>query len=181
MIYQLCKMRLKFKMKKFLLSLVVVLGGSIFVRNVWAYDLTLTSVGPLSTLGTNYSLVTYTGGIPTLTGTASPSAEVGVKIKTLLKYTAASISGVWQFTPTSLDQGDNLITISSGIQNISFTLRFNATVAAEVATPAALPDESELPGAGVWEYYIPALVAGLGVFFVGRYGRRWMQKWEKGD
>jgi hypothetical protein len=173
-------MKLISKMKNRLVFFLGFVGVLFFVKNVWAYDLTLTSVGILSTLGTNYSLVNYTGGIPTLTGTASPSAEVGIKIKSLLKYTAASVSGVWQFVPTALDQGDNLIVISSGVQNISFTLRFNATESG-TATPAALPDESTLPGSGVWEYYIPAVAAGLGVYLVGRYGRKRMQKWEKGD
>lgn len=151
------------------------------VKNVLAYDLTLTSVGTQSTLGTNYNIVSYIGGVPTFVGTASPSAEVAVKIKSLLKYTIASSSGVWQFVPTALDQGDNLVVISSGIQSISFTLRFNATASAEIATPSALPDESELLGSGVWEYYIPAFALGLGVYFLGRFGKRRMQKWEKGD
>lgn len=168
-------------MKKGLIYLISLLGLFVFVRNVWAYDLTLTSVGTQSTLGTNYSLVTYNGGIPTLAGTASPSAQVGVKIKTLLKYATASTSGVWNFIPTTLDQGDNLVTITSGTQSISFTLRFNATAGAAVATPAALPDESELLDSGVWEYYIPALALGLAVFLFGRYGKKRMHKWEKGD
>lgn len=168
-------------MKKFLYLIFGTLGLILFSKNVWAYDLTLTSVGPLSTLGTNYSLVTYSGGIPTLVGTASPSAQVGVKIKELLKYTTASTSGIWQFVPATLDQGDNMIVISSGVQTVSFTLRFNATAAASVATPAALPDESTLPGTGVWEYYIPVVAAGIGVYFLGQYGRKRMQKWEKGD
>jgi len=168
-------------MKKVIFCLLGLLGGILIVKSVWAYDLTLTSVGPLSTLGTNYSVVDYTGGIPTLTGTASPSAQVGVKIKTLLNYATASTSGVWQFVPAFLDQGDNLITITSGVQSISFTLKFNSTASASVATPAALPDESVLLDAGVWEYYIPVLVAGIGVYFLGRLGKDKMQKWEKGD
>ncbi|HSV95284.1 MAG TPA: hypothetical protein VLH94_04945 [Spirochaetia bacterium] len=168
-------------MKKGLIYLISLLGLYVFVRNVWAYDLTLTSVGTQSTLGTNYSLVTYTGGIPSLSGTASPSAQVGVKIKTSLNYTTASTSGVWSYIPSVLDQGDSLITITSGTQSISFTLRFNATVSAAVATPAALPDESELLDAGSWQYYIPALALGFGVFFFGRYGKKRMHKWEKGD
>lgn len=168
-------------MKKILFLLFGSLGLILFSKNVWAYDLTLTSVGPLSTLGTNYSVVNYSGGIPTLVGTASPSAQVGIKIKELLKYTTASTSGIWQFVPTTLGQGDNLIVVSSGVQTVSFTLRFNATAAATVATPTALPDESTLPGTGVWEYYIPVIAAGLGVYLLGSYIRKRMQKWEKGD
>ncbi len=168
-------------MKKILPVFLGMLLMFVFVTKILAYDLTLTAVGTQSTLGTNYSVVSYFGGVPTLVGTASPSAQVGVKIKTLLNYATASTSGVWQFVPTVLDQGDNTVVISSGVQSITLTLRFNATASATVATPAALPNESALPGAGVWEYYIPVVAAGLGVYFLGRFGRKRMQKWEKGD
>ena len=170
-------------MKKVLLIAIGLLGMFAFVKQVRAYDLTLTSVGPLSTLGTNYSLVNYTGGIPTLTGTASPSASVGININALLNHTTASTSGVWQFVPSTLNQGDNVIVLTSGVQSISFTLRFNSTVSGTpTTTPAVVPDESaNLPGTGVWEYYLPAIAIGLGVLWIGRYGRKWMQKWEKGD
>jgi|WetSurMetagenome_2_1015567.scaffolds.fasta_scaffold26493_2 hypothetical protein len=169
-------------MKKGLIIFSIFLGLFIFTKPVWAYDLTLTSVGPLSTLGTSYSLVNYTGGVPTLTGTASPSASVGININTVLSYTTASVSGVWQYVPSALNQGDNTIVLSSGTQSITFTLRFNATTSGTTtATPAAIPDEASLPKTGVWEYYLPAIAAGLGVLCVGRYGRKWMQKWEKGD
>lgn len=168
-------------MKNRIFILLGLLGILVCVKNVLAYDLTLTSVGVLSTLGINYSLVNYTGAVPTLTGTASPSAEVGVKIQSLLKSTTASTSGIWQFVPTSLDTGDNSIVISSGVQSISFTLRFNSTTSGTVATPAALPDESSLLGTGVWEYYIPAIAIGFGVYYLGRFGKRRMQKWEKGN
>lgn len=166
------------KIRYFIFGIVFFLIG---VGKTLAYDLTLTSVGTQSTIGTNYSIVNYFGGMPTLVGTASPSAQVGVNINTVLRYTTASTSGVWQFVPSALDQGDNTVVLSSGSQSISFTIRYNATESSGLATPAALPIESELPGTGVWEYYIPAVLIGLAVLGVGRYGRKWMQKWEKGD
>lgn len=169
------------KIERSLLSLTLIFGLWLGVKTVWAYDLTLTSVGTTSTVGTDYSLVSFFGGIPSLSGTASPSAQVGVKVKTILSYVTASTSGVWTFVPTSLDQGDNPIVLSSGTQSISFTLRFNSTVSGTLATPSALPDETALPGAGVWEYYVLAVAIGMAVFWLGRYGRRKMQKWEKGD
>lgn len=167
-------------MKKIAISLLTVFFF-FFCREVLAYDLTLTAVGNQSTLGTDYSVVNFVGGVPTLTGTASPSAQVGININTVLQYTTASTSGVWQYIPSSLNQGNNTVVLSSGTQSISFNLRFNATDSATTATPAALPTESELPGTGVWEYYIPAILMGLVVLGAGRYGRKWMQKWEKGD
>jgi hypothetical protein len=167
-------------MKKILIILFGI--GFVFARQVMAYDLTLTSVGTISTLGTNYSVVSYSGGIPALSGTASPSANVGVNINAILNYTTASTSGVWQYVPSVLNQGDNVVVLTSGVQSITFNLRFNATNSGTLmATPAAIPDESNLPGTGVWEYYLPAIAAGLGVLWLGRYGRKWMQKWEKGD
>jgi hypothetical protein len=168
-------------MKKILMMLFGCLVMFVFAGRVWAYDLTLTSVGPLSTLGINYSVVNYSGGIPTLTGTASPSASVGININALLSHTTASVSGIWQYVPSSLNQGSNVIVLSSGAQSISFTLNFNSTSSGTTATPSAIPDEADLPGTGVWEYYLPAIALGLGVILMGRFGRRWMQKWEKGD
>lgn len=165
-------------MKKTASILLVILFLFLLTEKVWGYDLTLTAVGTQSTLGTNYSVVNYFGGVPSLVGTASPSAQVGVKIKTLLSYTTASVSGIWQYVPTALDQGENTVVITSGTQSISFTLNFNATSS---ATPSALPDESTLPDAGVWQYYIPVVAAGLGVYFMGSYAKKRMQKWEKGD
>jgi|GEM_PF-1638879 hypothetical protein len=170
-------------MKKYL-RLIMLLSMTFLLRVscVEAYDLTLTNIGSVSTLGTDYSLTSYTGGVPTFVGTASPSAQVSVKIKTLLSSVVASTSGVWQFVPSSLDQGDSLIVISSGTQSITFTLRFNATASATLsAVPTSLPDESTLPSVGVWQYYILAVGIGFGVFFLGRYGRKRMQKWENGD
>lgn len=174
-------MRLKFKMNKALLFFIAVLGVFIFAKNVFAYDLTLTSVGSVSTLGTDYSLIEYTGGIPTLKGTASPSAEVAVKIDTVLSQTIASTSGEWEFVPTSLNQGDNAVVLTSGLQTVSFVIRFNSTASGEVVTPLNLPDESSLPDAGVWEYYLIPIIGGLGVFVLGVFGKKKMHKWENGD
>lgn len=168
-------------MKKSLLCLLGVLAIFLCVKNVMAYDLTLTGVGTQSTIGTNYSLVNYFGSIPMLVGTASPSAQVGIFVNAISNYTMASTSGVWQFTPAILNQGDNSIVISSDTQNIAFNLRFNATSSGAVATPTAMPVAATLPSTGVWEYYIPAIGIGLGVFFLGRFGKKRMQKWNDGD
>jgi len=165
-------------MKKFISIIFGVLSLFLLKEKVFGYDLTLTAVGTQSTLGTNYSVVNYYGGVPTLVGTASPSAQVGVKINTLLSYASASTSGVWQFVPNTLNQGENTVVITSGTQSISFLLNFNATAS---ATPSALPDESTLLDAGVWQYYVPLIATGLGVYLLGVFGKKRMQKWEKGD
>ena len=136
----------------------IVLFFSIGV--VFAQDLSLTRVGVLSTVGVDYANISYTGAIPVMEGTASPSSIVNIKIKTSTDATlAASPSGNWSFTPGVLDPGISTIVISSGLQSITFNLNFNATPAATpTATPTSTP--TELPAAGVWEYYLPIIGAG---------------------
>ncbi len=163
-------------MKWFGISAVLMFFS--FVGLVMADNLTLTKVGVLSTVGIDYSTINYTGGIPTLEGTASPGAQVSVKIKTTVGYTTtASPSGIWQFVPASLDTGSNPIVITSGTQSLAFVLNFNATASATpTATPTAVP--TELPSSGVWEYYLPVIGVGILVLFLGKYIKHKMHKWE---
>lgn len=152
----------------------------VFAGLVMAADLTLTKIGVLSTVGIDYSTVDYVGGIPTFEGTASPGAQVAVKIKTTTAYVmTASPSGIWQFVPTSLDAGSNAVVITSGEQSLAFVLNFNATPSATpTATPTAVVVPTELPDAGVWEYYLPAIGVGLLILFAGKYLKDKMHKWE---
>ncbi|KKT39836.1 hypothetical protein A3K29_00640 [Candidatus Collierbacteria bacterium RIFOXYB2_FULL_46_14] len=154
----------------------IVLFFSIGV--VFAQDLSLTRVGVLSTVGVDYANISYTGAIPVMEGTASPSSIVNIKIKTSTDATlAASPSGNWSFTPGVLDPGISTIVISSGLQSITFNLNFNATPAATpTATPTSTP--TELPAAGVWEYYLPIIGAGLVIFFFGKFLKNQMLFWE---
>lgn len=146
------------------------------VKVAWAVNLTLTKIGTLSTVGVDYSTVNYTGGIPRFEGTASPAAQVSIRIKTSTDATtAASPSGVWNFTPGVLDAGSNAIVITSGSETLSLTLIYNATPA---ATPTPTPLPEELPAAGIWEYYLPAFGAGFLVLFLGRYIKNKMLAWE---
>ncbi|HCX25989.1 MAG: hypothetical protein UX08_C0004G0031 [Candidatus Collierbacteria bacterium GW2011_GWB1_45_35] len=162
--------------------ITIILGSALFlsVGVVFAQELTLTKVGVLSTVGVDYSSIDYTGAIPTLEGTATPSAQVLIKIKTSTEATvAASPSGVWKFTPGVLSLGSSSIVITSGSQSISFSLNFNATPAATptaTATPTPIPEE--LPDAGVWEYYLPVIGAGILVLFLGKYIKEKMLSWE---
>lgn len=164
-------------MKKFL---CIIWGLLILfsVGTVFAQDLSLTRVGVLSTVGVDYTNITYLGGIPAFEGMASPSAPVYIRIKSSTDATvAASPSGSWQFVPGVLDLGDSLVVITSGLQSITFTINFNATPA---ATPTATPSPalSELPATGVWEYYLPIVGMGLVVFFFGKFLKDLMLSWE---
>lgn len=163
---------------KKIISMGLIVGFGIFpiVGIVLAQDLTLTKIGVLSTVGVNYSEVNHNGVIPTFEGTASPSAQVLIRIKTSTDATtAASPSGVWKFTPGVLDPGRSTVVITSGLQSLSLVLNYNATVS---ATPTPTPVPDELPASGVWEYYLPAIGLGIMVMFLGKKIRERMADWE---
>lgn len=164
----------KYKLVIWLLALFLLSA----VKVVWAASLVLTKIGVLSTVGVDYSIVTYTGGIPTFEGTATPSSQVLIRIKTSTDATtAASPSGAWSFTPGVLDKGSSAVVITSGVESLSLTLIYNATASATPsATPTAVP--TELPATGVWEYYLPVLGGGLLVLFLGKYLKDRMVAWE---
>jgi hypothetical protein len=167
------------KIKRYAIyGLVVFAILFLAVKNVLALDLTLTKIGTLSTIGVDYTVTNISGEIPTLEGTASPSAQVLIKIKISTDATmAASPSGVWTYKPGVLDPGSNTIVITSGTQSLSFVLNYNATPS---ATPTATPTEvpSELPATGVWEYYLLAIGFGVAVLFLGKYVKDRMSAWE---
>lgn len=159
---------------KFSLVILGLLALLLTAKLTLAVSLTLTKIGVLSTVGVDYSTVNYTGGIPTLEGTASPSAQVLIKIKTSTDATmSASPSGAWSFTPGVLDPGSSTVLITSGTESLTFQLIFNATTS---ATPTPVPDE--LPETGIWENYVPLLVAGFLVLFAGKYIKDKMMAWE---
>lgn len=160
------------------LGLILALVFLTLAGSVRAIDLALTKIGSLSTIGVDYSIVNYSGGIPSFEGTASPGAQVLVRIKTSTDATtAASPSGVWKFLPGVMDPGGNQIVITSGSQTIAFVMNFNATPSSvPTATPTAVP--AELPKSGEWEYFIPIVGAGLSILFLGRYIKGKMLAWE---
>lgn len=162
-------------------NIILVLGLLMLVASpVWAYDLTLTKIGSMSTIGADYSLVSYIGAVPALEGTATPAAQVAVKIQTATAYViAATASGVWTYTPTSLSTGDNTVTITSGTQQLSFVLRFNST-ATSAATSTSSASITALPETGPRELLIIGSIAGVGVWYLGRYLKKRMYRWESG-
>lgn len=159
-----------------LFQLFVFLG---LAKILFAYDLTLTKIGTLSTIGADYSLVSYTGSVPGLEGTATPAATVSIKVNSSTSNViAATASGVWTYTPTSLSIGDNAIVITSGTQSISFTIRYNTSV---TPTPTStMSGVTELPDSGVWENIAIGVFGGLGVMYFGWWLKRKMHTWEKG-
>ncbi len=158
------------------LGIALVLGMFFGVGVAMAEGLTLTRIGVLSTVGIDYSVVDYVGGVPLFEGTASPGAQVAVKIKATTNYvTTGSQSGIWQFVPAALDAGSNPIVITSGDQSLAFILNFNATIS---ATPTATSIPEELPSAGVWEYYLPVVGAGILILILGNQVKKRMYRWE---
>lgn len=165
-------------MKKWLLVFIWTLLLVFCSKKILAYDLTLTKIGTLSTIGADYSLVSYVGSIPSLEGTATPAATVAVAINAVsVDVVAATASGVWTFTPTSLNMGDNSVVISSGSQSIDFVIRYNLTT-----TPtASISAVTELPDSGVWEGVVLVVVGGLGVLYFGHWLKKQMSVWERGS
>lgn len=163
-------------LQKTLLAVIFLLS----VTTVFAYDLTLTKIGTLSTIGADYSLVSYVGSIPGLEGTATPAAQVTVKVNTVSSsVVAATTSGIWNFTPASLNSGDNTITITSGTQSINFTIRYSAT-STPTPTSTASGSATTLPESGVWENMVLVGLFGIAVWFLGRVVKRKMHQWEGG-
>lgn len=166
-------------MTKKIIIFVFLFGFFCLYKSVLAYDLTLTKIGTLSTIGADYSLVSYTGSIPSLEGTATPSASVSILVNSVVsEVIAATSSGVWTFTPESLSSGDNAVTITSGTQVISFTIRYTGTVT--VTPTATVSASTNLPESGVWENIVIGVFLGLCVLFLGSWLKRKMIVWEKG-
>lgn len=164
-------------MKNILLNILIIGLFLGVVGRVLAYDLTLTKIGTLSTIGADYSLVSYVGTVPGLEGTATPAAMVSVKVNsTSNAVLAATTSGIWNFTPTSLSTGDNLITITSGSQSIIFTIRYSATTTTPTSTPSS--SITTLPESGAWENVVLGMMFGVGIWFLGRFLKKKMHKWE---
>lgn len=166
-------------MKNILLSFLIILVFGM-VGFVYAYDLTLTKIGTLSTIGADYSLVSYTGSIPGMEGTATPAATVSVKVNTTTtNVVAATSSGIWTFTPTSLNSGDNTIVITSGTQTLNFVIRYSTTTTTTTVSTAS-STVTELPESGVWENILFGILAGVGVIGFGGWVKRKMHIWENG-
>lgn len=166
-------------MKNILISILIILVFGL-AGFVYAYDLTLTKIGTLSTIGADYSLVSYTGSIPGLEGTATPAATVAVKVNTTTtNVIAATSSGIWSFTPTSLNSGDNTIVITSGSQSLNFVIRYSATTTTTTVSTSS-SEVTELPESGAWENILFGVLAGVGVIGFGGFVKRKMHFWENG-
>lgn len=166
-------------MKNILMTLFIVLVFGL-AGYAFAYDLTLTKIGTLSTIGADYSLVSYTGSIPGLEGTATPAATVAVKVNTTTSnVVAATSSGIWTFTPTSLNTGDNTVVVTSGTQSINFVIRYNATTPTTTVSSSS-SGVTELPESGAWENILFGILAGIGVIGLGGWVKRRMHIWENG-
>ncbi len=164
-------------MNKFFQNIFLLVVFLLGARLVFAYDLTLTKIGTMSTIGADYSLVSYTGSVPGFEGTATPAATVTIKVNTTsANVLAATTSGIWTFTPASLNSGDNTIVVTSGTQAINFIVRYNSTGA---PTPTASSSGiTTLPKTGTWENIVYGAMAGIAILFFGRYIKREMYKWE---
>lgn len=157
-------------MKKILSILFFLLLSTVFVGNVIAASLALSSVGTSSTAGLTFSTWTHEGENPVLIGEATSGASVSIKVDDLTSTVTADASGEWTYTPTTLIVGTYQITITSGVESIAFTLNITDGVASTTGTIAPTIDtgkggvstETEtLPESGSAEQTLLLLTGGL--------------------
>ena len=155
-------------MKKILSILFFVLFLAIFTGNAIAASLALNSIGTSPTAGLTFSTWTHEGENPILVGEATSGESVSIKIDDLASSVTADASGEWTYTPTILTVGIYQVTITSGVESISFTL--NITDSASSAASTVIPttgaskggvEAETLPESGSAEQTLLLLTGGL--------------------
>ncbi len=155
-----------------LLNIFAILSPSL----VLAEGLTLQNIGASTVGGRRISSWTYTGRAnPAFSGTNAAGQTVSVSING--EAHEATVTGTnWSFQPTTLSQdGTYTIAISSGDQQINFSLFLATSSTANTATTGTTQTASEsgetkgglntdtLPTAGGLELTLITLGAGLGL------------------
>ena len=140
-------------------------------RPLYAASLSLTHIGSLATDGSTYSEWWYSTTNPLLKGTAEDGVEVKVSIDSQEYTTTADSSGMWSYQ-TSLSSQDYSIVISSGGEQLSFTLHAGQSMDSSTTTTtqettqstsavpptgynqvAGLATGLTLAGAGIFAYF----------------------------
>ncbi len=118
-----------------LFALVTFVAGS-----VKAATLELEKIGTAN-FSPGATTWTYYGTNPIFQGTASPSAAVSLSVNSAAEASAtADTAGNWSLTPTSLSMvGSYNILISSGAENVAFTLNIASATTTTDATASATP------------------------------------------
>jgi len=142
----------------FFLFLFIVL-----IKPVFANALTIDAIGgddSIVGLGSTVKTFNTTLTTFTVTGTASPSAEVQIALSDLNNNTVADVEGNWGVNFSNVSYGDNDLVVSS----LGESLDLVVTVA-EVASASTASTTTTLPESGALENTI--IIFALGILTLG--------------
>lgn len=115
-------------MKKFLISFISLLFifPLLFTSRVMASSLQITGLGAMDVtgldLGGTLKSYTYSGGTFELTGLASPSAIINIRIDDLTQTATADEEGGWSTLVSSLAEGEHQFELTSNEEALDFVL-----------------------------------------------------------
>ena len=156
------------KYEKYIKSFSFVLLLLVMFKYSLASTLQLQKIGALDLGGKTYPEWWYTGTNPVLYGDSVADSKVDIKIGENSYSTTSNDSGAWSY-PTVLDKGDYKITISQGVETLSFTLHLGQNVPENVGSTNAESTQSatNVPTTGFNQYV--ALSFGFGVILLATY------------
>jgi hypothetical protein len=140
----------------------------VLIRPALASALTIDAIGgDDSIVGLGSTVKTYSTTLTTftVTGTASPSAEVEITLVDLNNNTAADTEGNWGVNFSGVSYGDNDLVVSSGGESLDLIIAVS-----EVASISTSSTVTTLPESGALEntilvFAFGILTLGLGVAF----------------
>ena len=139
------------------------------IKPALANALTIDSIGGNdSIVGLGSTVKTYetTLTVFTVTGTASPSAEVQIALADLNNDTVADVEGNWGVNFREVSYGENDLVVSSGGETLDLVI--NVAEVASLSTPSAeTATEETLPESGALENTIIIFAFGILVFGLG--------------
>lgn len=151
-------------MKFFSTFLVLVF---VFSIKSYAASLQLLKIGSLDLGGNMYSEWWYTGTKPTLYGKADSTASVDIKVGEVSSSVVADTSGNWSYL-LDKEPGDYNIELTSGAENITFTLHLGQNVPTNLeGTEETTQSDGTVPDTGFHQF--AAMMFGVGVILLASY------------
>ena len=139
------------------------------IKPALANALTIDSIGgndSIVGLGSTVKVYETTLTTFTVTGTASPSAEVQIALADLNNDTVADVEGNWGVNFREVSYGENDLVVSSGGETLDLVI--NVAEVASLSTPSAeTATEETLPESGALENTIIIFAFGILVFGLG--------------
>lgn len=118
----------------------------LFTTQVRAATLSVETIGGISVGTVVPTSWTHTGINPVIAGSASPSASVQVSIDSAPYTVVANSLGDWSYVPTTLTSNRAYeIVVTSGIENLIFTLNLSGASTTTSTTSAATSTSSSQP------------------------------------